>query len=197
MSVPDPLGADRLGAGAASYRPPVYGVKPEQPPFYLRWRYIALAVVAALLLSYALFKATVKTEDTPERAASQVITLFLDDKLSEMRSKLCRDDRNQVGANDLEKAARSAGDLLKTLDKPQVESVAPITLTGSYANVEARQVSGLVTAVIGAGTTFKVVTVNENGWRVCLSPGGYGLGAFNLDVPVGGGLKGIDDGTTP
>jgi hypothetical protein len=197
MSVPDPLGADRLGAGAASYRKPVYGVKPDKPPFYLRWRYIAVAVVGALLLSYALYRATAKTEDTPERAASQVITLFLDGKLSEMRSKLCRADREQVGSNDLERAARSAGDLLKTLDKAQVETVAPITLTGSYAAVEARQVSGLVTAVIGAGTTFKVVTVDENGWRVCLSAGGYGLGAFNLDVPVGGGLKGINEDSVP
>ncbi|MCW2545347.1 MAG: hypothetical protein JWM40_2899 [Frankiales bacterium] len=191
MSVPDPLGRDRLAAGAASYKKPVYGVKPEKPPFYLRWRYISLAVVGALLLSYVLYKATTKTEDTPDRAASQVIALFLDSKFSELRAKLCREDRDQVGATDLERAGRSAGDLLRTLDKPQVESVTPIALTGRYAGVDARQVSGLITGVVGAGTTFHVVTVDEKGWRVCLSPGGYGVDALNLDVPVGGALEGV------
>lgn len=191
MSVPDPLGRDRLAAGAASYRQPLYGLKPEQPPFYLRWRYISIAVVAALLLSYVLYKQSVKTTTTPETAADQVIALFLDGKYSEMRSKLCRADRGQVGANDLETAGRSGGDLIKTLDKPQVESVTPIALKGDYVGTDARQVSGLITGVVGAGTTFHVVTVNEHGWRVCLSAGGYGLGAFNLDVPVGGDLQSI------
>lgn len=192
MSVPDPLGRDRLAAGAASYKPPVHGVKPPPPPFYLRWRYIALFVVAVLVLSYALYRLTAKAEDTPEAAASKVIELFLDEDYKQMRSKLCSQDRAKVGANELETAGTSAADLLRTLDKPQVETVTDVTLTGSYAGVEAKQVSGLITPTIGAGTTFHVITVNEDGsWRVCLSPGGYGLGALNLDVPLGGGLESV------
>ncbi len=184
MSVPDPLGGDRLAAGAASYRPPVYG-KPPPPPFYLRWRFIALAVVLALALSYVLYKATAKTADTPEQATSSVVALFLDHKYPAMLAKLCRADRNQVGANDLETAGNNAGDLIKTLDKAQVESVTDVSLSGDYANVKAKQVSGLITGKIGPGTTFHVITVFENGWRVCLSPGGYGVGAINLEVPIG------------
>jgi hypothetical protein len=190
MSVPDPLGRDRLAAGAASYKVPVHGVKPPPPPFYLRWRFIALGVVGLLVISYVLHRTLSPAEDTPTAAASRVIELFLDEDYTELRSKLCRADREQVGANDLERAGASAGNLLKTLDKPQVERVTDISLSGSYANVEAKQVSGLITPVIGAGSTFHVVTINEGGgWRVCLSPGGYGLGALNVDVPVGGGLE--------
>ncbi|MCU1588507.1 MAG: hypothetical protein JWN31_2000 [Frankiales bacterium] len=192
MSVPDPLGRDRLAAGAASYRPPVHGVKPPRPPFYLQWRFIALGVAVLLLISFMLYRSMSTAEDSPKAAASRVIELFLDQKYSQMRTKLCRADRAQVGANDLETAGRSGGDLLKTLDKPQVESVTDVALQGSYAGVQAKQVAGLITPIVGAGTTFHVVTVNEDGgWRVCLSAGGYGLGAFNLDVPIGGDLASI------
>lgn len=188
MSVPDPLGRDRLAAGAASYRPPVHGQKPPAPPFYLRWRFIALATAAALLLSYVLYRATAKGEDTPAKAATTVISLFLDGKFSQMRSLLCREDRSQVGRNDLEQAGEQAGDLLRTLDSPHVERVEAVTLPGAYAGVPAKQVTGRITGVIGDGTTFHVITVDENGWRVCLSPGGYGLGALHVEVPIGGGL---------
>jgi len=190
MSVPDPLGRDRLAAGAASYKPPVHGVKPPPAPLYLQWRFIALAVAVLLVISYVLHRTLSPAEDSPTAAASRVIELFLDQQYAEMRSKLCKEDRGQVGANDLERAGASGGDLLKTLDKAQVERVTDISLTGSYAGVEAKQVFGLITPIVGAGTTFHVVTINEDGgWRVCLSPGGYGLDALNVDVAVGGDLE--------
>lgn len=187
MSVPDPLGRDRLAAGAAIYKPPVYGAKAKRKPFYEQRRYLALAVVLGLLAAYLIHRATATAEQTPQAAATRVIELFLAGDYHQMRSKLCRDDRAQVGSNDLETAGQSAGPLLQTLDKPQIASVTDVTLTGSYAGLQAKQVSGTITGKIGAGTSFKVVTVHESGgWRVCLTPGGYALGALNLDVPIGG-----------
>lgn len=170
----------------------MHGQAPPRSPFYLQWRFIALGTALLLVISFLLYRASSPAENTPSAAASRVIALFLDEHYSEMRGKLCKQDRAQVGANDLETAGRSGRDLLRTLDKAQVESITDISLGGSYAGVEAKQVSGLITPRVGAGTTFHVVTVNEDGgWRVCLSPGGYGLGAIDLDVPVGGDLKSI------
>jgi hypothetical protein len=190
VSVPDPLGSDRLAAGAASYRPPVYGQKPPKPPLYLQWRFIALAAVLAVLASYLLYRSTRSAQDSPKAAASHAIDLFLAQKYSELRRELCREDRDQVGATDLETAGQQGGQLLRTLDKAQVEKVTDVVLTGDYAAVQAKQVSGLITPKLGSGTTFHVVTVKEdNGWRVCLSPGGYGIGALSVEVPIGGRLQ--------
>jgi hypothetical protein len=193
VSVPDPLGRDRLATGAAVYKPPVYGEKPPPKPLLRRWPVMALLVVLALLVvGTVVHKLTSGPKDSPASAATSVISLFLAEDYGKMRSKLCREDRGQVGDNDLESAGREGAALLRTLDKPVVDSVADVALPGAYAGVTAKQVQGHITATVGAGTGFKVVTVKEGGnWRVCLSPGGYGLSAFDLDVPLGGELDTI------
>ena len=192
MSVPDPLGRDRLAAGAAMYKPPVHGLKKPKPPFYRGRAFQAALVVAALVASFLVYQRLSGGEDTPQSAATTVIRLFLAEDYSRMRRDLCSEDRAQVGTNDLESAGRSAGPLLRTYDKAVVDSVTPVTLTGSDASLEARQVSGRITAKVGDGTDFKVVTVREGGtWHVCLTPGGYSLSAFNLDVPIGGDAQSI------
>jgi len=193
MSVPDPLGRDRLAAGAAMYKVPVYGEKPPPPPFYRRPRFVALLIVGTLALSFTVFRLTSSAGNTPEAAATRVIELFLDEEYAELRTKLCSADRSQVGANDLETAGRTAGPLLRTYDKPDQMTVSDVVLQGSFAGKQAKQVSGRILAKVGNGSAFKVVTVNERGgWRVCLSPGGYALTAFNLDVPIGGALEQLD-----
>ena len=189
MSVPDPLGRDRLAAGAAIYRPPVYGQKPPPKPFYRRPWGIAVLAAVALAASSVVYRATSSAEDSPEAAATRVIELFLAEDYGELRRALCREDRGQVGTNDLESAGASGAALIKALDDPVIESVAAVKLLGSYADVQAQQVTGRITG-LGGGTTFRLVTVQERGgWRVCLSPGGYALGALNLDVPIGGDLQ--------
>lgn len=189
VSVPDPLGRDRLAAGAASYKPPVYGEKPPAKPFFLRrWAIVAL-VATAFVASTVIYRGLHSAEDSPEAAATRVIELFLDQDYRQMRSKLCREDRARVGTNDLESAGLSAGNLLKALREPVIDSVTPVTLAAGYAGVEARQVSGRIIGL--SSTSFQVVTVKEQGgWRVCLSPGGYALAALNLEVPLGGVLTG-------
>lgn len=186
MSVPDPLGRDRLAAGAAIYKPPVYGQKPKRKPFYRHSAFIGLVVIVALVAGI-LLRLRSGASDTPQAATTRVITLFLKGDYTGMRRALCREDRDQVGTNDLETAGRNAGPLLTNLDRPVISTVTDVTLTGDFAGVRAKQVAGTITAKIGAGTTFKVVTIQQSGgWRVCLTPGGYSLSAVNLDVPIGG-----------
>lgn len=192
MSVPDPLGRDRLAAGAAMYKPPVYGEKPPAKPWFRTPRFLAIVATVALIAAFVAYKVATRTKDSPQAAALGVITLFLDEDYKQLRSKLCREDRQQVEANDLETAGRSAGPLLKAFDKPEVTSVTDVTLVGTRAGQQAKQVTGQITATVGQGSGFKVVTVKEGGsWRACLSAGGYGLSAFNLDVPIGGDLEDI------
>ena len=187
MSVPDPLGRDRLATGAAMYRTPVYGATPPAKPFYQQRRYFALVVVVGVLASILVNRMRSAPEQSPQAAATRAVTLFLAADYGKLRGSLCKEDRSQVATNDLETAGRSAGPLLKALDHPTVDRVTDVTLAGSYAGVPAKQVSGSITAKVGAGTTFTVVTVHEGGgWRVCLSPGGYALGALDLAVPLGG-----------
>lgn len=193
MSVPDPLGRDRLAAGAAMYKPPVYGQKTKPKPRWRRPLPLALLIVLTLLVvGSVVAKLTSRPKDTPESAANAVITLFLAGDYGPMRKKLCREDRDRVGDNDLETAGREAGALIKTLDRSEVDAVTDVNLPAPYESAQAKQVQGHITPKFGTGTQFKVITVQESGtWRVCLSPGGYGLTAFNLDVPLGGEVGGI------
>lgn len=191
MSTPDPLGRDRLATSAAMYKPPEYGIAKPDKPVYLRRRFVAVFLLAALALSYAVNRLTNSAEDSPAAAATEVVELLLAEDYAQLRSKLCRADREQVGTNDLESAGQSAGSVLRTLDGLTVTTVSDVRLIGQYAGLRAQQVTGRINAKIGSGTDFHVVTVNESGgWRVCLSPGGYGLDAFDLDVPIGGELQG-------
>lgn len=189
MSVPDPLGRDRLATGAAMYKPPVYGEQPPPPPLYRRKRFVAALAAVAIVGGCVTYRVASRPEDTPQTAALGVIRLFLAEDYGHLRSQLCRADKSQVATNDLETAGRQAGPLLRTFDDAAVDGVANIALVGSYAGVVAKQVGGHLTAKLGQGSAFKVVTIKEAGhWRVCLSPGGYALTAFDLDVPVGGEL---------
>lgn len=190
VSVPDPLGRDRLATGAAMYRPPVHGQKRAARRLSPQRRLVAAALAAGVLGSLLLYQSLRKADDTPAAAATTVIQLLLDEQYGRLRSALCREDRSKVGTNDLEQAGRSASSLLRTLDEPRVTSLSDVVLKGARAGLEAKQVTGEISSLAGPGTQFRVVTVREaGGWRVCLSPGGYALGALNLDVPIGDDLE--------
>ena len=165
------------------------------PPKRAWWghpKYIASLFLATLLIGIVAHHLLSTAANTPLAAAQTAAKDIHDKNYASLRAKLCTQDRSRVSVSDLTNFGNQALLFNRGIEGVKVDSIKPVTLTGEYASLPAQKIAGTLISTIGQGTSFSVTAVDQNGWRLCLSAGGFSLPALNVDIPVGGTITGVN-----
>jgi len=186
--VTDAPGADHR---AALHRANEAFSAPPAPAALAPWwrrnlRWLALMVLADLLVGTLLWRWLRDEASTPQRAVEQAVQLVADKDYAGLRGALCAPDRVRFTEGELAQAGRSAHLVLHGVDGFDVERVVVVPdVSLGPASLPARRVEGKVVALLGDPSRAWVTVVKEpTAWKVCLSAGGYGLDVMGVDVPA-------------
>jgi hypothetical protein len=170
-----------LNASFSAPAPP-----PVRPPWWRRHlRWIALGLLADVLVGTLLWRWLRDEGSTPERAVQQVAALADAHDWSGLRNALCAPDRARYSTEDLTRAGEAALLALRGVDAFEVDRV--VTVPDAQlgpVGLPTRRVEGRVVATLGPPSAAHLTVVKEpTAWKVCLSAGGYRLEALGVDVP--------------
>jgi len=148
---------------------------------------VALFLAADLVIGAVLWHVYSKSGDSPQQAVTKVATLARNGDWSGVYDHLCDSDRHQYTGAEIQTGGTGALQLLHGLAGVHVTATqaTSVHVIGPLA-LPAEQVSGQLVPPLGTPVDFRVTTVRQlNGWRLCLSVGGYAVPSLGIDVPLG------------
>lgn len=187
---PSATGRAQLAAAAAALTRG-QTVPAPQARWWRRPRNLGWLLVADVVIGSILLKVVSGHQDSPATAVQGTVTLAGRGNWSGVHHRLCSADQRRFTTDQLAQAGRVAALTLRGLDHAEVTSVEPATLpldlpVVGEVGLPVRLVRGHLIAALGPPSDFSVITVREiDGWRVCLSVGGYSSTALQVDVPIG------------
>lgn len=169
----------------AVFSAPVLG--PARPPWWRRnLRWLALGLVADVVIGALVLRALREESSTPQRAVVAAADLIAKKDYAGLRASLCAPDRARYSVGELADAGRQLHLVMHGVEKfvPEQVTVLPDVRLGPVG-LPARRVDGQVVAMLGPPSAAHVTVVQEpTAWKVCLSAGGYGLAILGVDEPL-------------